>query len=129
MPLVMSNGDVPDIVIFNGQEVTQVVSSTGESLWEKNTSPERWEFNSNLTDTIGDAFTEEGLSFTSDSVAFTSIKVIVEDSGNKKLMFDEICAYKTVDNTWSSADYRTVSFTSAPLGKLRTWLQQNATLL
>ena len=118
MPLVMSNGDVPDRIIFNGQEVEKVANTAGGFLWEKNTSPEIWVFNTDLR-----------VNFTSnDGYLFLSIKVVVENGGIFKLKYDDVTAYDCSANTWTAAEYRVVSFTHAPLGKLRNWLQLNATL-
>lgn len=127
MPLIMSNGDIPDIIIFNGQEVEKVANTAGGFLWEKNTSPERWQFNENLIDTIGSVF-EEPIDFTSDGVVFNSMKVVAEDGGVIKLMYDGLWVYNSNTNAWSSSAYRTVAFDHAPLGKIRKWLQLNATL-
>lgn len=127
MPVVMSNGDIPDIIILNGQEVEKVANDKGEILWLKNVSPEKWQFNENISNTIGSPF-EENVSFTADSIIFNSIKVVTKNN-SLVLMFDDITAYDVSNNTWSSVDYRTISFTTAPLGKIRTWLKRNATLL
>lgn len=127
MPVVMSNGDIPDIIIINGQEVQKVANNNGEILWLKNVNPEKWQFNENISNTIGSPF-EEDISFTVDSVIFNSIKVVTKNN-SLVLMFDDITAYDVSNNTWSSVDYRTISFTTAPLGKIRTWLKRNATLL
>lgn len=127
MPVVIINGDIPDIIILNGQEVEKVTNDKGELLWFKNVSPEKWQFNENINNTIGSPF-KENISFTADSIIFNSIKVVTKDN-SFVLMFDDIIAYDVSTNTWSSVDYRTISFTTAPLGKIRTWLKRNATLL
>ena len=127
MPVVISNGDIPDIIIIDGQDVEKVANDKGELLWLKNVSPEKWQFNENISNSIGSPF-EENISFTADSIIFNSIKVVTKNNSSA-LMFDDITAYDVANNTWSSVDYRTISFSTAPLGKIRKWLKLNATLL
>lgn len=114
--LKLKNGDSPDVITFNGQDVLTLVYN-GEIVWQKNTASETWILNNTLTSNGFD----QAIDFKSDGVIFNSMKYAVNN-----LTYDDIVAYN--EGTWSNEGYKTVIFTTAPTGVLRTWLQTNATL-
>lgn len=117
------NGKIPDIVTYAGKDV-KTVKYNGITVWEKNTQPETWVLNLDLTNSIGSDDTFRELYFTADGVFFTSISILT--SGAEKLLkFDEITPYSTANNKWAEVGYRTLIFSVPPTGKLKTWLQNN----
>ena len=117
------NNNSPDLINFNGQEVL-TLKFNGETIWTKDTEPETWVLNSNLTNTIGSDTSFSGLKFTADGVLFTTISIVT--SGAEKLLkYDEITPYSTSQNKWAAVGYKTLQFTEKPLGAVRNWLELN----
>lgn len=124
MPLKF-NGKTPDVITFNNKDVLHLIYN-GVEVWTKNTSPQTWVLNDNLSETATSVCSFD-CNFNSDGVVFNSLSV-VKSGEQLNLKYDDITACNISTNTWSSNDYKTLAFSTAPTGELKQWLITNGTL-
>lgn len=66
----------------------------------------------------------DNISFTSNDKLYTSIKIYT--GALMKMFYDDDMVYNLEVNTWNNEAYRTITFSTAPIGDLLTFLQANA---
>lgn len=124
MPLKF-NGKTPDVITFNNKDVLHLIYN-GVEVWTKNTSPQTWVLNDNLSETATSVCSFD-CNFNSEGVVFNSLSV-VKSGEQLNLKYDDITACNISTNTWSSNGYKTLAFSTAPTGELKQWLITNGTL-
>ena len=114
------------------QDIKEAIENKGIDLTGGGSQGETWVINENPI--LGeDDFFE--ISFTSNNQVFTNLSTTDSFNG-LQLSFADVVNYVVVDvyyydsnisvYTWANEAYRTITFETAPIGDLLTWLEANA---